>query len=196
MTAVYEIMIILLLCLAVFCLVVGASFLLLPDKANLVAGKLKLYIQTNPLFFKLDSTHFMEKSIYKRHVLFGTLIMVCSGYAFYELFTFENLIARMPLLVNPVISEILYTSMGYLFMFLLVISFTIGLIVLIRPSMLKKIEQASNLWIDTTEHYENLEQQRAVNMQQPLKWPRVTGLIICVCSMFIIFQCINIYKLI
>ena len=165
--------------------------MLLPDKANEISNKLNFYIHTNPLLFKLDKTYFLERVFYKRHLLFGTLIVACSAYSFYRLYAIEDVVARMPLVINLVISEILYSSMGLLFMLLLVFSFVIGLIILFRPSLLKTIEAKANKWVDTSQVYEKLEKQRKIEQQQPLKWPRTYGFIICFLSMFTIVQCLD-----
>jgi uncharacterized protein YjeT (DUF2065 family) len=192
MDIVYEILVSLLLCLAIICLIVGLGFTFFPNKANQLSQKLNVYIHTNPLLFKLDRVHFLESFIYKRHLFFGALITVVSGFSFYQLFSLGNISARLPLIVTPVISDIIYTTLTQFFLVSLAVCVVVGLVIFIRPSLLKSIEYKLNNWVDTTQHYENLEQQRALDLQQPIKWPRVYGVIIIILSVAIIMQCLNI----
>jgi hypothetical protein len=130
-----------------------------------------------------------EPVFYKYSKISGAILIIGSLFILYTLATFNiySLIPHLPKSISPAAWDWLLQA-GQIFFFI-TCSFILifGLIVLIRPSLMKNFEQAANHWISTRQHFSKMSND--INLANKLvnTYPRAFGSFITIFSLIVLF---------
>lgn len=126
---------------------VGAFLLLSPDRARRLNQAMSRWVDTHRFGDALDKPRRVEKFIYRHHRVVGALITVGALYVlnFFLLTPNARNIAAM-LNVNRLG---LMDSLVSMFVIGSVLATAIGLMMMLKPSILRELEQMANRWIST-----------------------------------------------
>lgn len=134
------------LCIAAF----GLVLLLFPAYAVQLGHRMNRWVSTDAFFQLLDRPHYRERLVYRWHRLFGVLVVFASLYIIY-VFGFRTdvdvLVRAMPLFREKIINQWLIDALIYFFLGASCLTCGLGLLISIRPSLLKRLEQGANAWI-------------------------------------------------
>lgn len=132
-----------------------------------------------------------ERLLYRHHKILGTFLVLGSTYTLYwQTFHFSRLPVRSLLLsVQPWLRDALVESTALFLFFGNLCAFGIGIIVLLRPSLLKGLEESANRWISTRRMPRALEQPRAdLDDILLVRHPRLTGVFVVLGSLYILLM--------
>ena len=125
----------------------GVTLLLKPDIIERLNQYLARWVSPEKVSEQLDRPRWIERYFYRHHRLVGSVLLIGAGFVLY-IFLFRYS-------AQKVVGMIPHRYLGFyeLLVTLLQVGSTlaalVGIIVLIRPSMLRTIEKASNHWIST-----------------------------------------------
>ena len=173
---------------AIVTLVIGLLMLVIPDKVHAFAARMDVYISTEKYFAVFDKTKNIERYFYQYHRVFGVFIVLASGYTLFALFGTDIPYHKLPEIIHPVVSEWLYDAGVNMLLVLNAIVVIVGLVVFFRPSLLKGIEAKMNKWVDSSAVVKELDTQRFLEQQKPLKRPRLYGAVVFLASVYILWQ--------
>lgn len=135
-------------CISVF----GCYLLAFPGNAIKTGKRMNHWVSTDSFFSKLDRPHFQERLFYRWHRPFGILVVASSVYILY-MFLFQvdvnSMASAVPLSSQREANLWLYETMVYFFIITGTFTLVFGLIIIVRPSVLKKAERRLNTWIGT-----------------------------------------------
>jgi hypothetical protein len=138
------------LLLSYFVLLVGILFLIIP---NYVIGKLKQvdkWIATDSIFNVINRPRSSEKKLYRHNKLFALILFIASVYILYMLTMVMNVESFVNFLTSDLITQRLADWLAqaiiYVLIFFNILALLLSLVLFIRPSALKDLEQLSNTW--------------------------------------------------
>ena len=171
--------------LVILCL--GLFMIAAPQQVLRLGQKLNRWVSTDEFFRKLDAPHYGERFFYRHHLLFGGLIILGGAYIFYRfVFVFKAGSYILPLVASGSVNQWLTASLIFINVLFSLLALVIGAVVILRPSLLKRLEAALNRWIVTEDSVRRLDRQ----LQSPdsifLRRPRLVGLIILIGSLYIV----------
>ena len=130
-----------------------------------------------------------EPFFYKHAKVSGIILITGSLFVLYTLATFNasGLIPHLPKSISPPAWDWIIQS-GQIFFFI-TCSFILlfGLIVLIRPSLVKNFEQAANHWISTRQHLSKMSDDINTANKLVNTYPRAFGSFITVFALIVLF---------
>lgn len=132
---------------SVVAVVMGLAMLFAPDKARKVNRFFARWIDTRQFEMVLDRPRLTERFIYRHHRLAGTILSGCSLYVLYKF-----LLNRPAETIGAIMANDHFGLWGAsvaLFVIGGVLGSVIGLLMFMKPSLLREIEDASNKWIST-----------------------------------------------
>ena len=179
--------------LGILLLPLGLSFILVPEKVLKLGERLNRWITTEHYFEILNKPRFQERIIYRYHHLFGILVMVFTSMSVYMMyFNSDASVAteKLSLLVDSAFGKWLLISLYNILICANVLAFIIGLIIFIRPSMLKTLESKANYWVHTEEKMKVLDSTRELPASMFPGNPRIFGILIILGAMYIIWNTI------
>jgi hypothetical protein len=129
-----------------------------------------------------------ERFFYRHHRAFGLMILLATGwtlYYFIRLYSPEQVLRfwRRASGISPAWAPLLAGTV-WIIRIASVLAMLIGLVVLIRPSLLKHFEAKSNTWVSTRKMMRPLEQSYPVADSFANRHPRIAGLIIIAVSCY------------
>ncbi len=138
---------------------------------------------------KIETPINSELFFYKHAKISGLLLIAGSLFVLYTLATFNlfSIIPHLPKSISPAAWEWLLQA-GKIFFYICSIFILIfGLIVFIRPSLVKHFEQSANHWISTRQHFANMSND--INLVNKLvnTYPRGFGVVITLFSLIVLF---------
>lgn len=152
-----------------------------------ISERVNHWIDTSIWFKKLDEQKNFERLFYRHHIVMGILIVTGSLYSLrflWRLYDAEQLLF-LPVLDNTFLQEILQIVITYILLSGNAAAFLVGLVVLIRPSLLKNIETWSNHWLETDRLFGKLDQRVDLDNRIIPEHPRLFGLLVVIGSLFI-----------
>ena len=174
------------LVLGLLVFILGLWIALLPANFLKVAHSLSKWVSTEEYFNALDKPRYQENTIYKYHRITGSLISVGAIYTFVKLITdISSQSFKLPFIIDTVWSEWFYSAMYYFLIIGNLLAMVIGIIMIIRPSLLKSLEKILNGWIATDQKLKKLDQQ--YNIALPGN-PRFFGLAIVLAGLYIMLS--------
>lgn len=168
----------------------GIWLLIAPESAQALNNKI------NKSFSMRKSTKFLEKPVsierwfYKHAKITGSLLMTGSVYLFYLLFwelDFAQLAKTLPNL-STLIWEWLLQAFQIFFAIMSVAVFLMGFLIMIRPSLLKPLEEAANKWISTRQKMQFMSDNMSQADLLLARFPRQLGAIIIICSAIVLLN--------
>lgn len=183
----YNILSVSLFWLAFLTCCIGLVMFLAPGWLLRISERVNLWIDTSVWFKKLDEQKNFERLFYRYHIAMGILIVAGSLYSLrflWRLYGAEQLLF-LPVLENTFLQEILQVALTYVLLSGNAVALLVGLVVLIRPSLLKKIEAWSNHWLETERVFGKLDQRVDLDKRIVPEHPRLFGLLVVIGSLFI-----------
>ena len=148
-------------CITVF----GAYLLILPDHATKLSHKLNRWVSTEAFFQRLDKPHYRDHLFYRWHRPFGIILILATIYIIYRLGVrtdMGRIAVLLPVFHEPIVNVWLYEALQYFLVTASVIILMIGIVICIRPSILKNLEQKANFWIKSEEPLQKLTTSYAI----------------------------------
>lgn len=175
--------------LGVLMLAIGVIFLIAPGWALSIGNKLNRWVSTKFFFDSIDKPRYQERWIYRHYRISGIIIVVVTCYVFYVFLMaigIDVMVGKLIGFADSGFYKWLYEQLFYIFLGANVIALVLGLIILIRPSLLKAIEEKSNRWIGTNEKLDKLD--RSISTDIYLGNPRLFGFAVVVGGIYIIIS--------
>lgn len=138
---------------------------------------------------KIETAIKSEPFFYKHSKVSGAILIISSLFVLYTLATFNayTLIPHLPKHISPAAWEwiiesaqvFLYIACSFIFVF--------GLIVFIRPSLVKNFEQVANHWISTRKGFSKMTVDINITNKLVNTYPRLFGAFITIFSLIVLF---------
>ncbi len=138
----------------------------------------------------LDRQFHIERYFYRHAKLYGLLLVVGSGYLLYRLFfdfPLENYASILPGILPTDIWGWLLEALRIFLVLIGIFTLYIGLVVLIRPSNIKGLEQQANRWITTGQRPASMGYNTTALDNVAARAPRLFGGIVFLASIVILF---------
>ena len=135
----------------------------------------------------LETPISIESWFYRHAKLTGALLMLGAAYLFYLLFwqlDYLKLQHSLPGL-TPLTWEWLLNAFQVFFSLSSIAVFLMGFVVLIRPSLLKPLEESANKWISTRQKMQFMSENVGKADQLLTIFPRQVGMVIIIFSAII-----------
>lgn len=144
----------------------------------------------------LEIPNYIDHAFYRHHRIVGIIIMLTSVYMLYYFTQVYDagVISNFMLASRyAVIVDILAHAMQLILLAAALATLVIGIIMLIRPSLLKGFEAWANRWISTRQAAKPLAIERQQVNQLVYKYPRLVGIIITTLALYAAIGLIMIY---
>lgn len=172
----------------------GLALIFAPSRVMAVADSLNRWISTKAFFESINRPRYHERFFYRHHRVFGFIIAAASLICLYMLGLYmepRELIFRLVRLAQSEFGKWLLTSLYYVLVISLFLSFIIGIIVLIRPSLLKSLEAWGNRWVDTDSTLEQLDEVHEIPTSILPGRPRWFGLFVLLGAGYMIYRTVG-----
>ena len=174
--------------LATVTMFIGFAFVLFPGRMNAWAGKLNVWIATDRYVKVLDSVQSVERSFYRHHRIFGALIAAGGCYVVYALWNAALPMHRLPVIANPAFSEWIYHAAHLVLIAFNILAVVVGVLIFIRPSLLKGVEEWGNRWISSEPVVQQLDSQHFMDEKKVLEHARIFGFMVLLGSSYIFWR--------
>jgi hypothetical protein len=187
-----EILLITLFNIAAICLAVGVLLSIAPQRFLAATARLNRWVSTDAAFESLDRSRPADRFFYRRHLWVGALLALGSLYILYTFWVWydrAHVLPALPVIYNAAASGWVYDSLAILLRGIGVVGLLAGIVVALRPSLLKALEGIANRWIATERWTRSLDRQKDL----PPEWfpgrPRLFGVGIVLGSGYMMWQC-------
>jgi hypothetical protein len=178
--------------IGILILPVGLGFCFRPDKMFDLAIRMNKSISTDKFFNAINKPRHKEFYFYRHYRVFGMVIVVVLTICLYML-AFHNSIEFVTHVLERVaeseFEKWLFVVLYYILIVAIGLAVVFGVIMFIRPSVLKSFEKWSNHWVDTENSLKVLDREN--NMPDkilPGNQPRVFGLFIILGAIYMIWS--------
>lgn len=137
----------------------GFVLLIFPGYAVKLGDRMNKWVSTESFFQSLDKPHYRERIFYRWHHLFGLLVVCASIYIIYMFLFRTNVdaVARvLPLFNGTAANQWVYQAIIYFFIGASIVILGLGLMIIVRPSLLKNLETRANQWVQTDKSLDKL----------------------------------------
>ena len=170
-------------------LLIGLCIMLIPERMIRLSLKLNQWISTENFFNRLDEQRHGERFFYRHHVIFGIFLVIAAVYIFYAfMFSFDPAKVSISLFSSHSTNQWLLQSLIFINLSFSILIFIIGVIVVIRPSLLKSFETVMNRWIVVDESLKRLDVQMKLPDTIFSRRPRLMGFLIVIGSIYILIN--------
>lgn len=172
-------------------LVVGALLIFNPQRIRMTGNLLNRWISTRHLNQTLDRTITLDPWFYRHHRISAGLILLASGYILYA-FTVgldrQNAIIEFARRFNLPASLAGGLLDGLVLSILLgaLLAIFVSLFLLLRPSLLRDFEQASNRWVSLRKALKPMEIEREGLDEYVFKHARQVGIVLMIGSLYVL----------
>lgn len=171
-------------------LIIGLWLLISPASFLKTGNLLGRWVSTDSYFETLDRPRFQERAIYKYHRGFGALIFSGALYSMVILMMTETdiVIDQLPVIVNRHWSEWFYLTLYSILIGANGLAAVVGLLVFIRPSLIKGIEQVLNKWIGIEQKLKKLDERHEISLSILPGSPRLFGLAVSLAGIYMMLS--------
>ncbi len=171
---------------------VGFWLILAPLSFANVSRVADRWVSTRQAAEWLESPRPIERLFYRRHRPFGLLLMASAAFALgYLGFNYQRSVDTLAAFVLPWAGFGSNVIAGVLTSILLVGNagvLVISAFVVVRPSLLKRVEAASNRWVSTREAFNGLDNRNDSPGRAVARMPRLAGLVLVVAGLYTTLQ--------
>ena len=173
--------------------IIGLWMIFLPQHFLRMGKVLGKWVSTEEYFSTLDKPHYQERAIYRHHRIIGGLIVLGACYTMISLLNvdLETMRTGLASYGNPFWTEWIFTVVYYLLISGNFVAIIMGLVVFIRPSLLKDIEKLMNKWIVSDEGLKKLDHIHEVPANILPGKPRLFGVIVALGGLYIMMTTWN-----
>lgn len=179
------------LLLGMLIFLLGVWILILPTHFLKVGQSLSKWVTTDHYFDYMDKPRYQEKVIYKHHRASGILIVAGALYTLVMLLhkiDIDVVYTKLPAIINTFWSEWFYSTAYYLLVGANILAVVVGSIVLLRPSLLKGVEQSLNKWINPEKSLKRLDETHEIALEILPGNPRLFGLAVTLGGLYIVLS--------
>lgn len=179
---------ILLVIASILAFFIGLVILVSPRILNKLQRFSDYQISLRKALKPLDIPRNKERFYYRHHKLFGVVLLVGSSFSLSTLVMGNHAQQAIDLLSTYSTRAILEFTIQSAQIFLFIgnlFAFAIGLIIFIRPSLLKNIESKANHWITARPYTRKLETFHPELEQHVMSHSRIYGLLLIIASIYI-----------
>lgn len=172
-------------------LVIGIAMLVKPDAVLRVNQRVTEWMAARRVTVPLNKTIKIERYVYRRHRYVGALVLCGALYTLYTLFVRfnkEDALLTYAHRYNPVVVEWILESVVALLTVGSVVAALIGLVMMVRPSLLKGVEAWANRSYATPAPTQLIHAVRNRSNRLTVSAPRLLGLLICLGSLYVIIN--------
>lgn len=173
-------------------LILGMWILLLPSSFLRSGQYLGKWISTEKYFDAINRPRYQEGVIYRHHRLVGGVIILGALYTLYMLLyevDIKQSISVLPIVINSYWSEWFYNTTYITLMWANALASIIGIVVFLRPSMLKRLEKILNVWIVPERKLKKLDETHEISIDIfPGGNPRLFGLAVVLGGLYIMLS--------
>lgn len=162
-------------------LFVGIGMLFRPEGVAQLNQRLSRWISTNKLEKDMDRPHWTERVFYRHHRLLGVVLL---GIAIFFLLVILPKASLLTALLRDRATGWLPVTMVWIFLAAIVLAAVVGTVVLVRPSLLRKIEKVSNRWTPTDGLLETLNSPHYSLEQHVIRHMRMVGILVVLGSAY------------
>ncbi len=159
----------------------GLALVLAPGRALALAMKLNREFSVSWLQRLLDEPRRAEPLVYRNHKTVGVALVLATAYFFWRFMTDYDEAALVGLFAGtlpPVVLELLATVVTVVLVLGNVAGFVLGVVVFVRPSLLKGAESWANRWIASDRATEMLDRRIGGPENFAHRYPRRVGALI------------------
>jgi len=170
---------------------IGVWILIVPQGFLKASKSLGRWISTDVFFDSLDRPRYQERFIYKHHRIAGLLIISGAIYTLIMMFLkfdIKILVAQLPQIGGRFWTEWFYGLVYTLLISANLLALLIGLIVLVRPSVLKILETHMNKWVVTGKDLKKLDKTHDIALDILPGNPRLFGLAVALGGIYIVIS--------
>ncbi len=169
-------------------LAAGLLLVISPQLALRIGDKLNREFSVGWLKRALDEPRHSEPFIYRHHRAVGLFLLVATTYFFWVFTTgyrTEALVAMFAGTLPTVVLELLATTTTVVLVIGNALGFALGIVMLVRPSALKRAEASANRWVDVDQAAEVLNRRvdRAEGFAS--QYPRRLGVVILAATAYV-----------
>ncbi len=181
---------------AVVALAVGILLLVSPARASQLRAKADSTLSLRRALRVAEVPRRSERLIYRHHRVFGLLLMLAAVFFLYRfVVAFDT--AEFVRLVSgegrPVVAEMLVQALLVFFVISHLAILVLGLIVYLRPSLLKPVEQWANRWISSRRAMRAMEYSHHPVDRLVDRYPRTVGAAVALGSAYVLVSLLLAY---
>ena len=167
--------------------VVGIWLILLPQHFLKIATLLGKWVSTERYHITLDKPRYQERIIYKHHRIMGSLIVLGAVYTLviFLRLDMDTMLAGLLSIGLEKGTEWIYMAVYYLLIGGNIVATVVGIVIFIRPSVLKNIENIMNKWYLPEQNLKILDQQHNIALSILPGNPRLFGLMVALGGVYI-----------
>lgn len=175
----------------IIAIVLALLLILLPDLYIVISQRLNKWVSTRRSLRPMEIPRNHERLIYRHHRLFGLLVTIGAVYtlSYFVLdYNQQQIFAALQqqLQVQPQVLGWALDAASLILVITNLLVLVIGIIVFIRPSLLKNFETWSNKWVSTRHASRVLDQQYAGLDKFTLQHPRLMGGFLLLGSLYVL----------
>jgi hypothetical protein len=163
---------------------VGVGLLLKPERIVLLNQYLSRWFSSDKMSEQFDRPHWTERYFYRHHRLVGGALFVGSMFILY-VFLFSYNLRR----ISAATTSGYWMALDALAAILLVgtvLAALVGIVVAVRPSLLREIEKSTNRWVATDGIVQFFNNVLYTPDQQVLRSRKIMGLVIIAGTLYIL----------
>ena len=170
-------------------LIFGLGLILAPAITLKFNEKINTRFSMRKATKKIETAIKSEPLFYKYSKVSGSILVTGSLFVLYTLATFNayTLIPHLPKSITPAAWEWIIESAQIFFYITCTFIFIFGLIVFIRPSLVKNFEQAANHWVSTRKGFSKMTEDINITNKLVNTYPRLFGAFITIFSLIVLF---------
>lgn len=169
---------------------IGLALIIAPNKVMALGSSANRWVSTNSFFNSLDTPRNHERFYYKQHRLFGGIITLLSAVSIYILVFYAGLDATtmaLEKLAVTVFGKWLLQTGYYILVGLCVLTLIAGIVIFVRPSLLKSIEAWGNRWVDTQTALRHFDDVHEIPLAIFPGKPRLFGCFVLFGALYIVY---------
>lgn len=176
--------------LGIVFIAIGLFLIIAPNRVMTWGNSANRWISTNAFFNTLDVPHNYERFYYKQHRILGCIITVLSAISIYMLVFYagmESTANGFEKMADSVFGKWLLQSSYYILTVFCVLTLIAGIIIFIRPSLLKSMEAWGNRWVDTQAPLKKFDEVHEIPTDILPGKPRLFGSFVLVGAIYITY---------
>lgn len=177
-------------------LIVGLLLLLQPSIIVRLNSRVAKKFSLRRISKVIEVPNYVDHLFYRHHRILGIIVTLASAYVLYYFLVVYNPVMLADYLKSfnyGFVYEIVINA-GRLFMLISsAIIVLLGVAIFTRPSQLKNVERWANHWVSTRKPTQSLSVEHDQLNQLAYKYPRLTGLIISLLSLYASFFLFIVY---
>lgn len=170
-------------------LILGLGLIFAPTLTLKLNNKINTRISMREKTKAIETPIKSEPFFYKHSKVSGAILVIGSIFVLYTLETFNaySLIPHLPKSISPPAWEWIIQSAEIFLFISCVFILVFGLIVFIRPSLVKRFEEVANHWISTRQGFSKMSTDIDITNKLVNTYPRGFGIFIILFSLIVLF---------